>query len=228
MIRPGPPSLLIYKRRRCSSDSVCSAFQAATTQTKRTDNTKTLKTILFYMYIIIPQVYCHLESIFCQSPSTFACNNDYQIYIMLLLLLTETLQMPKSKGDQRIWGLLAQSVEQVKKKSGRVENARTVRQREKDRLARLKGAAADSASELESATSLSGQGEDSRRAPVHRNEDSFTGERGDRRRAGAELESMGEEVNRQDASLRIASQERQGELARKEDGQVELALFDTF
>ena len=76
---------------------------------------------------------------------------------MLLLLLTETLQMPKSKGDQRIWGLLAQSVEQVKKKSGKVENARTVRQREKDRLARLRGTAADSASELESATSLSGR-----------------------------------------------------------------------
>ena len=82
---------------------------------------------------------------------------------MLLLLLTETLQMPKSKGDQRIWGLLAQSVEQVKKKSGKVENARTVRQREKDRLARLRGA------ELESATSAGDPGEDSR-APVHRNE----------------------------------------------------------
>ena len=94
--------------------------------------------------------------------------------------------MPKSKGDQRIWGLLAQSVEQVKKKSGKVENARTVRQREKDRLARLRGAAADSASELESATSFGGQSEDSR-ASVPRNEDSFTGESGVRSRAGAEL-----------------------------------------
>jgi len=129
--------------------------------------------------------------------------------------------MPKSKGDQRIWGLLAQSVEQVKKKSGKVENARTVRQREKDRLARLRGA------ELESATSAGDPGEDSR-APVHRNEDSFTGESGVRSRAGAELGSMGEEVNRQDVSLRIASHERQGgKLARKEDSQVEQSRADT-
>ena len=167
------------------------------------------------------QLYFHLTSISCQSPSASACNNDYQINIMLLLLLTETLQMPKSKGDQRIWGLLAQSVEQVKKKSGKVENARTVRQREKDRLARLRGA------ELESATSAGDPGENLR-APVHRNEDSFTGESGVRSRAGAELGSMGEEVNRQDVSLRIASHERQGgKLARKEDSQVEQARADT-
>ena len=49
------------------------------------------------------------------------------------------LQMPGGKGDQWIRGLLAQSVDQLKEKSGRVEDARTARQREKDRLARLRG-----------------------------------------------------------------------------------------
>jgi len=47
--------------------------------------------------------------------------------------------MPGGKGDQWIRGLLAKSVDQLKEKSGRVEDARTARQREKDRLARLRG-----------------------------------------------------------------------------------------
>ena len=47
--------------------------------------------------------------------------------------------MPGGKGDRWIRGLLAQSVEQLQKKSGTVEDARTARQREQDRLARLRG-----------------------------------------------------------------------------------------
>ena len=49
------------------------------------------------------------------------------------------LQMPGGKGDQWIRGLLAKSVEQLQRKSGRVEDARTARLREKARLARLRG-----------------------------------------------------------------------------------------
>jgi len=96
--------------------------------------------------------------------------------------------MPGGKGDQWIRGLLAQSVEQLKEKSGRVEDARTARQREHDRLARLRGEVRGS-----------GQVEDSQAA---RQTDRLAREREDA--SGRDLDS------RQKEDARLATKLREG------------------
>ena len=55
------------------------------------------------------------------------------------ITLFTTLQMSGGKGDTWIRGLLAKSVEKQRRKSRRVEDARTARQKEQERLARLRG-----------------------------------------------------------------------------------------
>ena len=145
------------------------------------------------------------------------------------------LQMPGGKGDQWIRGLLAQSVEQLKQTSGKVEDARTARQREKDRLARLRGEVDEGGNRSEHGSGeSSGQAGNSRAAtqclPARQRErlvrvsgrdlDSSVGRQKEQERLTSKLSEGASQDQRVRERTRLRENERRGEL-QENKGEIE-------